>query len=70
MQQPVLGGVCTPADEDTDGHVDNFACFVAPAKVLLAWTDDESDPQVRSWVAYPRAPATCARTVCSLLKDV
>ncbi len=33
-------------DEDTNGHVDNFACFSAPAKVLLAWTDDASDPQV------------------------
>lgn len=33
------------ADEDTNGHVDNIACFAAPGKVLLAWTDDESDPQ-------------------------
>ncbi|CAI5978070.1 unnamed protein product, partial [Closterium sp. NIES-65] len=32
-------------DEDTDGHVDNLACFVAPAHVLLAWTDDPSHPQ-------------------------
>lgn len=36
------------ADEDTNGHVDNFACFAAPGKVLLAWTDDTSDPQVTS----------------------
>lgn len=41
------------ADEDTNGHIDNFACFVAPAKVLLAWTDDEGDPQYeRSKAAY------------------
>ncbi|MDX6623022.1 MAG: agmatine deiminase [Solirubrobacterales bacterium] len=33
-----------PADE-TDGHVDNLACFAAPGVVLLTWTDDESDPQ-------------------------
>lgn len=33
------------ADEDTNGHVDNIACFAAPGKVLLAWTDDESDSQ-------------------------
>ena len=26
--------------------MDNFACFAAPGVVLLAWTDDESDPQV------------------------
>jgi hypothetical protein len=34
------------SDVDTDGHVDNVACFVAPGKVLLAWTDDRTDPQV------------------------
>ncbi|HMD52027.1 MAG TPA: agmatine deiminase [Solirubrobacteraceae bacterium] len=33
-----------PGDE-TDGHVDNLACFVAPGAVLLTWTDDASDPQ-------------------------
>ena len=30
-------------DEDTNGHVDNLACYYAPGKVLLSWTDDESD---------------------------
>jgi agmatine deiminase len=33
-----------PGDE-TDGHIDNLACFARPGVVLLAWTDDESDPQ-------------------------
>lgn len=33
------------ADDDTNGHIDNFACFARPGVVLLAWTDDESDPQ-------------------------
>ncbi len=32
-------------DDETDGHVDNLACFAEPGKVLLTWTDDESDPQ-------------------------
>lgn len=32
-------------DEDTDGHIDNFACFARPGVVLLAWMDDENDPQ-------------------------
>ena len=32
-------------NDETDGHVDNLACFAAPGKVLLTWTDDESDPQ-------------------------
>lgn len=32
-------------DDETDGHVDNLACFVRPGVVLLSWSDDESDPQ-------------------------
>lgn len=30
-------------DEDTNGHIDNMCCFYAPGKVLLSWTDDETD---------------------------
>lgn len=29
------------ADDDTNGHVDNFCCFTEPGHVVLAWTDDE-----------------------------
>jgi agmatine deiminase len=32
-------------EDETDGHVDNLACFARPGLVLLTWTDDESDPQ-------------------------
>lgn len=32
-------------DTDTNGHVDNVACFAAPATVLLAWEEDPDDPQ-------------------------
>lgn len=37
--------------DETDGHVDNFCCFVRPGEVLLAWTDDRDDPN------YPRCQA-------------
>jgi len=30
-------------DEDTNGHVDNWACFVRPGHIVLAWTDDETN---------------------------
>ena len=32
-------------EDETDGHVDNLCCFVAPGSVALTWTDDRSDPQ-------------------------
>lgn len=31
--------------DETNEHVDNFCCFVKPGEVVMAWTDDESDPQ-------------------------
>jgi agmatine deiminase len=31
--------------DETDGHVDNLACFARPGVVLLSWAEDESDPQ-------------------------
>jgi len=40
-------------NDETNGHVDNFCCFCAPGEVILAWTDDEKDPQyIRSKNAY------------------
>ena len=32
-------------NDETNEHVDNVCAFVAPGEVVLAWTDDESDPQ-------------------------
>ncbi|HET8565377.1 MAG TPA: agmatine deiminase [Solirubrobacterales bacterium] len=34
-------------EDETDGHVDNLACFARPGRVLLTWSDDEEDPQHR-----------------------
>ncbi len=32
-------------DDETNGHIDNMACFVAPGQIALAWTDNVDDPQ-------------------------
>jgi agmatine deiminase len=32
-------------NDETNGHVDNLACFARPGVVLLTFADDESDPQ-------------------------
>lgn len=32
-------------EDETNGHVDNICCFLAPGVVLLAETDDVNDPQ-------------------------
>lgn len=32
-------------EDETNGHVDNICCFLAPGVVLLAETDDKEDPQ-------------------------
>ncbi len=31
-------------NDETDGHVDNIACFIRPGTVLLTWCDDPADP--------------------------
>lgn len=39
--------------DETDGHIDNLACFARPGEVLLTWTEDAEDPQFRrSTAAY------------------
>ena len=32
-------------NDETNEHVDNMCAFLRPAEVVLAWTDDENDPQ-------------------------
>lgn len=32
-------------NDETNEHVDNVCAYVRPGEVVLAWTDDESDPQ-------------------------
>ncbi len=31
--------------DETNGHVDNIMSYTAPGEVVLAWTDDKTDPQ-------------------------
>ncbi|WP_355661143.1 agmatine deiminase [Halomonas salifodinae] len=38
--------------DETDGHIDDLACFVRPGEVVLQWTDDRDDPQ---WEIYQEA---------------
>jgi agmatine deiminase len=30
--------------DETDGHIDNLACFARPGVIMLSWPEDESDP--------------------------
>ena len=40
-------------NDETNGHVDNMACFIRPGVVALTWTNDKNDPQYeRSAEAY------------------
>ncbi|MEP7244585.1 MAG: agmatine deiminase [Gammaproteobacteria bacterium] len=32
-------------NDETDGHIDNLACFIRPGEVCLTWTDNPRDPQ-------------------------
>ena len=40
--------------DETNEHVDNVCTFPRPGEVVLAWTDDETDPQ------YPLSQQTLA----------
>ncbi len=31
--------------DETGGHIDELACFIAPGQVALSWTEDRDDPQ-------------------------
>ena len=46
--------------DETDGHIDNLACFIRPGEVLLTWTDDPRDPQYAiSHAAYDVLMDSC-----------
>ena len=44
-RQVIWLGPGVVGDSDTNGHVDNLACFIAPGVVALAWEPDPVDPQ-------------------------
>jgi len=44
VQTVIWLGAGVIADE-TNGHVDNLACFVKPGVIALHWTDNKRDPQ-------------------------
>ncbi|XP_077237704.1 porphyromonas-type peptidyl-arginine deiminase family protein isoform X2 [Tasmannia lanceolata] len=54
-------------DDDTNGHIDNICCFVKPGTVVLAWTDDESDPQyqrsVEAFSVLSNSTDACGRKI-------
>jgi len=42
-------------NDETNGHVDNLACFLKPGVLAITWTDDRTDPQYEiSLDAYER----------------
>ena len=45
--------------DETNGHIDDVACFVRPGEVACIWTDDESNP-FYDWP--PRPPTRRCRT--------
>lgn len=49
--QKVIWLPCGIYQDETDEHVDNVCAFIRPGEVVLAWTDNENDPQ------YPMSKA-------------
>ena len=43
--QKILWLPCGIYHDETNEHIDNICAFTAPGEVVLAWTDDTSDPQ-------------------------
>jgi agmatine deiminase len=53
--------------DETGGHIDELACFTAPAQVALTWTEDRNDPQYEisrdAWERLRRARDARGRTL-------
>jgi agmatine deiminase len=45
-------------DDETDGHIDNVAALAGPARLLLNWTTDAADPNLKRMQANKFALAS------------
>ncbi len=54
-------------NDETNEHVDNICAFTAPDEVVLAWTDDKSDPQYELSAACLKVLEKAGITVHKLL---
>jgi agmatine deiminase len=46
--------------DETDGHVDNIACFAAPGKILFQACHDRNDPNYN--ITIDNLKNTCSKT--------
>ncbi len=58
------------SDDETDGHIDNIACFVAPGRVLVGVPSSKSHPDYEPVMEAIRRLSLCARCAGRALEIV